>query len=154
MRTSRTVMIFTTLFFMFISANAFAGVKTIKPDDFKPYKTGSICYITPEGISGPDSITAASFYTRVKLPVGKKIKRLVYYHLGNGGVTNVRLLEVKVGQQSTLLIDASSADNTGTVVTVPGFPSWNVKVKAGYTYWLFAATSSANDIIKGVSIFY
>lgn len=132
-----------------------AGVRKIRPDQLLPMDTSFQYFQTPSMIFAIGSY--AQFYAVVKLPVGKTIKKLTYYHKGWGSpVTIVTLNRSRMGEADVGVATKSENDSSSTVipvVTTDIDPAYK-KIKRGYTYYVYVYSKNEDSEIHGIEIYY
>lgn len=133
---------------------SFAGVKTIKPNQLRPFESNTVYEQCAAYVRSLDTNPVA-FTAEIKLPVGKKITKLTYYHEGiaSGATTTVILFRTKMGVQDEHVAAASSDDATGLIIPVDG-DIYITKIKRGYTYWVYTASFNSSSKNKGIKIYY
>ncbi len=139
----------------FSAVGSDAGVKIIKPNQLEP------TYKTSEYYRTPDTIWAAGtspvhFTAEIKLPIGKTVKKIIYYHVGYGTpFTAAFLYRAKMGEPFEEMASVGTNDVTdGTIIPVEDNVIDFAKIKSGYTYWVYVISSDPTSQIHGVKIFY
>jgi hypothetical protein len=143
---------------MFMPYSTEAGVKKIWPDKFIPLNNSQNSVQLPFKVSSNTGGSAA-FYVDLKLPVGAKIKKLVYYHWGalTAG-TSVSLHRQKLGKDTSPgLMLALSDDHSYQIVKVtnlPPDPAADLVVRKGYRYFLAIISLNSESEIHGIRVSY
>jgi hypothetical protein len=143
---------------MFMPYSTEAGVKKIWPYKFIPLNNIQNSVQLPFKVSSNTSGSVA-FYADLKLPVGAKIKKLVYYHWGalTAG-TQVTLHRQKLGKDtSSHLMLALSDDHSYQIVKVanlPPDPAADLVVRKGYRYFLAIISLNSESEIHGIRVSY
>lgn len=145
------------------ASGSVAGKKRIKPSDLKPRLSDSVYFQDDGGVRSGNN-APVRFWAEVKLPVGKTITKLAYYHSGFSGATEpahgtyVSLWEKKFGafySLDPLMKVGSSEYGLGMrTVTTTLEPYENGKIKNGYTYSLLVTSDNENSWIHGIEITY
>ncbi len=130
-----------------------AGVKTIKPAQLQPVFSSIPYKQTSSYVSGYD--TTATFHAEVRLPVGRTLKRIVYYHQGTPtAYTSLFLYRTSVGEPDELMGYTFESDQSGAIVPVEITALSNPKIKSGYTYWVQVVSSNQFSTVRGIKFFY
>jgi len=99
------------------------------------------------------------FSAPLKLPVGTRITKVTYYHLGlsSGAYTYIYIARVKMGNGSEDVWAQSSEDSTGTIIPVDVplsvDPIGDPIIRPGYRYYVIVNANDASAIF-GVKINY
>ena len=134
---------------------AIAGVKTIKPDELKPANSTDTYVMFPNWVSSGSPTAGVQLIAKVKLPVGKTVKKVTYYHRGNAGAyTYVMLQRFKMGEDAEIISFADSHNTGNTHVTVETTFANFPKIKSGYTYFIEVWCDNSNSYFEGVKITY
>jgi hypothetical protein len=135
---------------LMIPAIVEAGSIKVWPDQVKP-----ISPLTPyyHSIAG---VTNNIFEVPLALPVGARIIKVSYYHLGGASPaeTRVVLRRLKLGGDGGEIADQSSTDATSTIITVDVPITGDPIVKAGYRYYLVIECTNGNSYFMGAKIIY
>lgn len=159
MKHAVTVTVLSVVFVVaFCAAGAQAAVKSIWPGSLVPAGTDGLRF--PEFVSATDS-SAAFFFTELKLPVGAKINKLVYFHKCSFmGRTAVTLSRVKLGNVEDILMQASETDTSGGIrevsVDQPAgqHTAADLVIASGYKYLLKVSSDSNEALVLGIKIYY
>jgi len=143
---------------------ALAGTVTVVPEKFAPINVTDSAAIDPWAITSGD-VSSATFTTNVRLPVGTTVKKLLYYHWGNGSATTrVQLYRTKMGQAfdpagGDLLMQVMSAASVPINVppqivstTAGATGASDLVVRPGYRYFLVASCSNSGGWINAVRV--
>ena len=94
----------------------------------------------------------------VKLPVGKRITKLAYYHKSVTSATVsdtwVQLVRVKMGEMSSGLAYTDCTDTSADVILVEDTSIYYPNIKSGYTYYVRVSSANGEGLIYGIKIFY
>jgi len=136
----------------------------IRPEKLTPVNRQVSQGLTPVYV-GSLGATPATFWAPLKLPLGARIKGLVYYHWGDGThFTNVMVTRAKVGQplsaadiifynQSNASVSLASPPVTMTMMTKNN-PSSDTLVRPGYRYFIFVTSEESHSLVGGVKVLY
>jgi len=97
-------------------------------------------------------VADGAFSAPVTLPVGRKIVKVTYYHVGMGSpCSSLKIMRVRAGETPEKLGSKSSTDATSTPVDVPitGDPI----IRGAYRYYILASVNSSG-FFEGVKIDY
>lgn len=131
-----------------------AGVKTIKPEQLIPY--GNQMYsIDSFGASGGTVDGYAFFYAKVKIPIGRTITKVKYYHQGqeSGANTHVKLERGQMGGYIDQMAYLSPASDTGLIELEETNITF-AKVQRGYIYQVRVFSKNVFSKIQGIKIYY
>jgi hypothetical protein len=135
-----------------LMAPAIAEAKsiTIWPDQLKPANPNNDYWQDVSIVRG------GSFYAPLKLPLGARITKITYYHLGMGSeaYTSLMILCTKMGDYPDPLGSESSTDTTEKVVAVEVVLSSGAIIRAGYRYYVFVESLNYDSHFMGVKITY
>ena len=131
-----------------------AGSVKIWPDQLKPYMPwdgGS-----PEGYYQTIlEVRNGGFFAPLNLPLGAKITKVTYYHLGYPGAsTAVSIERVKMGGFPDLVADGGSIDDSGDSILVEVPFTGDRIIRPGYRYYVQVGSLNNLGFIKGVIINY
>ncbi len=129
-----------------IVAVSSAGSKIIEPEQFTVYANNTYPYfLDPEALyANSDSTGGVLFYSNVKLPVGKTIKRLILYYYGysyfgsSSPHAYATLIRRKIGVFPEYIASEDSTDEVIEITPVvsPLVSPLYKKIKKGYKYWV------------------
>lgn len=146
-------MILTALFLVgFTAIASIAGVKTIRPDQLQPGRT-TYSYEQNAHFFRSLGTAQVSFTTVVKLPVGKKIKKILYYYHGTGAGTGIWLYRTKMGEPWETVAHRTTSETAYNITPVEA-TIYIPKIKSGYTYWLHAVSYDSDSYFNGIKIYY
>lgn len=141
-----------------------AGKKRIRPTDLKPYLSNAVYNKDSNHVRSADT-TEVVFWAEVKLPAGKTIKKLSYYHSGHVGAgaptpgTAVWLWKTNFAGQlhfdPIMEVGSSATCDLGDTVFVQTNSSLDSpKIKSGNTYFVNVYSENWNSFIHGIEITY
>ncbi len=134
-----------------------AGVKKIKPNELKLQISSHTYFQNVFYVSSASVNDSAEFYSEVKLPKGKIVKKLTYYHLGttSGPVSTwVSLYRNKFGEQPQMMAACFQDSIVGTVVKVEDETIEHAKIQRGYSYSVVVNSGNSASLILGIAITY
>lgn len=143
---------------------AAVSVLTIPPEKMTPVNS-HLAQMRVTAYVSSLGATAATFWAPVKLPLGARIKGLVYYHWGDGtNPSSVWVTRAKIGSPlsaadiifantSTAAASASDPPVTLTMLT-KNSPASDTLVRPGYRYFIFVSTATSGAKVAGVKILY
>ncbi len=146
-------MVLAALFLVeFTAIASIAGVKTIRPDQLQPAST-SHDYEQNAHFFRSLNTTQAALTTVVKLPVGKKITKIIHYHKGVGAATAIWLYRTKMGEPWETIAHGLTNEVSNDIIPVEA-TIFIPKIKSGYTYWLHAVSYNSDSYFNGIKIYY
>ncbi len=154
-----TIITLTILLVGSAAAVSSGGVKTIEPEQFIANLSNASTYlINPFNIRSYDSTTPASFYSMVKLPKGRTVKKLTFYYYGYTATDTpyayASLYRRKMGQPAEIMAVVASVDTSSSIIPVESTVINFAKIKGGYKYWVDVYSANWNSFIHGVKITY
>jgi hypothetical protein len=135
---------------------AVAGVKTIKPNQLLPLYSDYVYRQSANSVSTVGN-TPATFTAEVKLPVGKTIESLVYFHSGYGApATWVQLRRTKmgVGDEQVGLAESNMVTGSSQIRVEEPIEPGLARVKKGYIYYITVHTANETSFVHGIKIIY
>ena len=153
MKSLFVIIVMAFVFVNFTAIGSIAGVKNIRPDQLKIERTTYAFFQSAENVA---SLGDFVYWTAVvKLPVGKRITKLKYYHYGSGGPnTRVSIMRKKMGELPQTVAERLCYDNTGSVISVEDTEIDYPVIKSGYTYYIRARSANFDSKIHGIKIIY
>ncbi len=138
-----------------------AGVKKIEPEQFMVFpSTINPYFIGPTSLYANSSSGGVTFFTIVKLPVGKVIKKIIFYYNGysstNSPNAGAALWRIKMGGYPEFIGSIYSSDAVSKITpyeTIMITSSYR-KIKSGYKYWVEVHSANWNSPVYGVKITY
>jgi len=131
-----------------------AGSVKIWPDQLKPGMPwdGS----SPEGYyQNWGEVRNGLFFAPLNLPLGARITKVTYYHLGYpGGLTAAYIERQKMGAYSESVADGGSIDDSGEIILVDVPVVGDRIIRPGYRYYIIVRPANNLSFVKGVIINY
>ncbi len=94
------------------------------------------------------------FSAPVTLPVGRKIVKVTYYHVGTGSpYSSLKIMRVKTGETPEKLGNKSSTDATSKPIPVDVPIMGDPVIRGAYRYYILVSVNSAS-FFEGVKIVY
>ena len=127
-----------------------AGSIKIWPDQLKPQEPSS-------GYSQTFlEVCNGVFNTPLTPPVGARITKITYYHLGRSSEpsTFLNVYSIKMGAYAQPVGSGSSTDSTETNIPVEVVLFGDGIIKAGYRYYITVYSANENSYFGGVKINY
>jgi len=143
------------------ATNSFSAVKTIRPDQFMIQETDKAVNQSPLFASSNSFTEHALFNAVVKLPAGKIIKTIMFYHQGTGvGIPDVTV-------ETSILFYRTAADGTTDEIARLGSDQKTIgfipitaetihfpKIRRGYIYWFYIYSKNINSWIGNIQVTY
>jgi hypothetical protein len=128
-----------------------AGVIKIWPDQLIPTDPNTGDYWQSVHNAGN-----GSFHASLKLPVGARITKITYYHLGTSSEasTSLNIYSIKMGAYAQPVGSGSSTDSTETNIPVEVVLFGDGIIRAGYRYYITVYSANADSYFLGVKINY
>ena len=97
-----------------------------------------------------------NFHAPLKLPIGARITKVTYYHLGRSSEasTFLNVYSIKMGAYAQPVGSGSSTDSTETNIPVEVVLFGDGIIKAGYRYYITVYSANEDSYFGGVKINY
>ena len=132
------------------AAVAQTGSITIWPDQLIPMIPASSYQQSISFVSN------GSFNVPITIPVGARIVRMIYYHIGEvePASTKFTVRTVKLGNASEVIGSENSTDATGAIIRVSVPITGDPSIKTGYRYYIRVDSDNENSKFLGARIVY
>ena len=141
---------------------AAAGTKVIWPSKLVPAGPGQPSIQSPNGAASkvPPSIPSSgvTFYYKLRLPAGSRIRDLNYYHKGTGpsAFTDVFLARYKFGKDYAVIAGGGKSDGSNAFILVDGSinPAADTRVLPQFEYVVVAFSANNQSIVGPIKVRY
>jgi hypothetical protein len=100
------------------------------------------------------AVTDGAFSAPVILPVGRKIVKVTYYHVGMGApYSSLKIMRVRAGETPEKLGNKSSTDSTGKPIPVDVPIAGDPVIRGAYRYYILVSVSSTS-FFEGAKVVY
>ncbi len=150
-----TVILITLVVIGCSALHSSAGSKKIWPDQLIPEYSTDLYRQTPYEVYSTGG-TNVCFNVRVKLPLGKVVKKLAFHYPNYFSTSTVVTLYRTIFGDSMEPLAAAYSANTGSggrLVAEDDTINY-AKIKKGYGYWVKACSENSNGRIRGITITY
>src|SRR5512139_790403 len=99
-------------------------------------------------------VVDGAFSAPVTLPVGRKIVKVIYYHVGMGSpCSSLKIMRVKAGETPEKLGNKSTTDATGKPIPVDVPITGDPIIRGAYRYYILVSVSSTS-FFEGAKVVY
>ncbi len=90
-------------------------------------------------------VAGGVFSALVALPVGRKLVKVIYYHIGTLlPYSSLRIMRAKTGEPPERLGNRSSTDATGTPILVDVPITGDAVIRGGYRYYILVSINPSS----------